>query len=556
MKNTKNTTVEFEKLFTTIESFFGESKHPSLHHYINDNLKEQLSVYITSELLKSANSRQYLPTLRRIILHHDFRIVGDYLRAIVLNDSVAINNIEKLDDQNPNYRAINHNRFVGFSTLLNKPNRKINFVNKIENLFNTRKNDSITMFLSGEEEKPHILKLINETKGYLGEYIDSNIDLEGVNSLVRKGLVKKIQITKSEIAVTKRNNPNKKGRFQKELVNTQRMLDILNLRNSDAKIVLPKDITSKRSATLKMLRPFAVFFDPLTGNHYSITKFQKGKTLEEVLLVTTNTEKRREYFNNIRAILECLYKNGIVWGDMAPRNIIVDEDEKNIAYHILDFEKTQLMHGEVPFKDRVEHARGPMCVEEFGTICTREEVEEIFKGYFEPTKWDLYTKARVPFIKPKREVVDMLVNGEKTDYTLGAYNSLERGIMEVRFPYKGNNGEMLYPIHASFKIDHYIGSKYDRKTTELFIKSKSYGLFEKVILILTNALEVVDNDFILDDLKSAINGEIGVLNKKESNSLKLLKNLIDALYNVQNKEELIVRMSSSFMTTTAQNFSQ
>ena len=39
IQTTKQRTVEFEKLFTTIKTFFDESKNPSLYHYINDNLK-------------------------------------------------------------------------------------------------------------------------------------------------------------------------------------------------------------------------------------------------------------------------------------------------------------------------------------------------------------------------------------------------------------------------------------------------------------------------------------------------------------------------------------
>ena len=549
IKNTKQKTVEFEKMFSIIKTFFDESKNSSLYYYKNHNLTEQLSVYITSEIQKMNNPEHYLPTLKKIILYHDFRIVSDYLRAVASNNDEVKNSIENLDDKNPDYRTINYDRFKVSNDIANKTEKNVVFVDKIEDIFKPVKTESILMFLPRSEKKNDIINLIKETKGYLGEYIDSNLDLEGINSLVRKGLVKKIQLTADEISVTKKNNPDKKGRFENELINTQKMADVLKLKGKGDHIILPKNQFTSKTAILKMLQPYAIFFDSSSQNFYSITKFQKGKTLEDVLLSTKDIQKRKEHFTNIRAILEHLYQNGIVWGDLAPRNIIVVEEKEKIEYSILDFEKTKIMDGPVPLKDRIEHTRGPMCVEEFGTICTRQEVEEIFKGYFEPSKWDVSTKDNVPFIKPKRELIDILINRGKKDYTFGEYNNLELEVMEVRFPLTVN-GKLLHPLYPSFKIDHYLGSEYDRKTTELFIKSKGYGLFPETISVLNMALEIVDNDFILNDLKSSVAGKTFILDKTNNSALKLLKELIDNLYQIQNKEDLLSVINNFTKETT------
>lgn len=534
LEKTNKNNNEFEQTFEHIKKFFDESQHESLRHYRNENLKEQLAVYITGELVKLKNYQKYIPTLKNIIFYHDFRLIADYLRAIAENNIEIKNSVEKLDKDNGDYRDISFNRF---KTVNNKNKKNVKFVNNIEDIFTVADTNSIVMFVPTESAKNDIQEFIRETNGFLGEYIDSNLDLEGINSLVRKGLVKKIQLPSNRTFITKKNNPDKKGRFQNELINTQKMATLLEIKNENDKITLPKNRYIEKPSFLKMLKPDAIFFDSSTQNYYSITKYQDGKTLEEVIITEKNTEKRKAHLVNATAILEHLYAKGIIWGDMAPRNIIVSEKNDEIYYYILDFEKTKILNGSVPFESRVENARGPMCVEEFGAICSREEVEAAFKDYFEPGRWDLNTKDKIPFVKPKRELIDILEHSGKKDYSFGDYNSLELQVMDVRFPYQYDN-KLLYPLYASFKIDHYIGSEYDRKTTELFIKSKKHNLFGKTIIVLNNALEVVANDLILDELKISIAGKTFSENKGHNASLKLLKDLINELYSSKDKKSM------------------
>src|SRR5205807_1701020 len=80
-----------------------------------------------------------------------------------------------------------------------------------------------------------------------------------------------------------------------------------------------------------------------------------------------------------------------------------------------------------------------------------------------------------PFEKPKRELVAIFeARGEKS-YTLGAYNRLEQQVMKVRFPFTDEAKNIKhYPLYICFKVDHYLGSEYDRKTTELLMSAYEY----------------------------------------------------------------------------------
>ena len=260
-------------------------------------------------------------------------------------------------------------------------------------------------------------------------------------------------------------------------------------------------------------------------------------TLEWVLLNEKCAKKRERYLVACRMVLDSLYEKGIVWGDMAPRNILVEMDGDIIKFFLLDFEKTYFTEESVPLSARIEHARGPMCVEEFGAICSQEEVEKCFRGYFFPSLWDYESIEPVDLIRSKREVLDILSGRGIKHPSVGKYNSTEREIMGVRFPFLRLDGREEYPLHISFKIDHYFGAEYDRKTTEIFIFAHASGDLELVCDILRKFIEFYENwKFIIALEKAAQIEDLKVIEVHDSIE-KELRSLINELYESRGDEE-------------------
>ena len=279
------------------------------------------------------------------------------------------------------------------------------------------------------------LRLLHDARWRLSDLIEAQPDLLGVNSLVREGLVRSLYLPDGLRIITKRNNPSKQGRFLNEQYNVDEIVARLGLPERSSSVQV-----GESDLRLKVIRPFAVACDRPREAFYSLAYYEDHPTLESILLREKLDVQRRRYLAYARRVLDHLYSEGIVWGDMAPRNILVEEGETGVTFYLLDFEKTYFTEGSVPLVQRAEHARGPMCVEEFGAVCFPDEVAYCFDGYFAPEAWSLSDASPIPFAKPKREVIDILLANGISQPTLGQYNAAERLIIDIRFPFIGEDG--------------------------------------------------------------------------------------------------------------------
>ena len=76
--------------------------------------------------------------------------------------------------------------------------------------------------------------------------------------------------------------------------------------------------------------------------------------------------------------------------------------------------------------------------------------------------------------------------------------------MKVRFPFTdGAKNIKRYPLYICFKVDHYLGSEYDRKTTELLMSAYEYDCLLATVDVLEQVLQNLDNQLILEDLTAA-----------------------------------------------------
>jgi hypothetical protein len=342
---------------------------------------------------------------------------------------------------------------------------------------------------------PECQRLFADVDWRIGEFIEAQGDLPGINCLVREGLVKWFTLASGRTLVAKRDNPAKPGRFLQEQRNVAALVERLGLIPPGAFVDAGED-GAGRPLRVKIVRPVCVIADRTRPALFSLSLLEPHPTLES-LLRSERGGARAALLTAARAVLECLYAHGVIWGDMAPRNILVERHDAATTWHLLDFEKTILTRAPATPAERLEHARGPMCVEEFGAVCSLSEVKDCFRGYFEPEAWDLSDPRPVPFARPKREIVDLLRSARGGAFSYGDYNAAEKEILGVRFPFHGRDGRQRLPLYVSFKVDHYLGAEYDRKTTELLVAGRDANLLGEVVDVLDDILVDLENERLL-----------------------------------------------------------
>ncbi|PKC66479.1 hypothetical protein RhiirA1_459670 [Rhizophagus irregularis] len=483
LKNVSNEQDRKVKLVGAILNILSTTPSQGLSYYANQPLYKQLGNYIANKIPKEADSSKVLSLIQRVISRCDFRLIEDYLFALETQDNYLVNLIESEINKPDFQQKVDHYRFQRLTKGNRTHNRKLILKDNPEALFSEETPGDIIAYVADPTLKNTFTSLFERSQGHLSEYIDTHHDLLGLYSLIRKGLVKSIQLNSDQFIVTKRDNPDKKGRFLTEQRNINRISDILNLKYRDSFVDL-SDQSSIHKVRLKLIKPFAIFADKQQHKFYSLAYLQEGKTLEEVLLYEQDPTARFEHLKNSRKILDFLYEKGVIWGDMAPRNTIVNQMSGATDYYILDFEKTKILNHSASLTERQEHCRGQMCVEEFGAICSLEEGKTCFRGYFEPEKWDLNSLDPVPFEKPKRELVAIFEARGEEFYTLGAYNRLEQQVMKVRFPFTDGAKNKRHPLHICFKVDHYLGDLATATTYNTLQENRQcyeYDFLEEVI---------------------------------------------------------------------------
>ncbi len=484
------------RLARHIAGILRSSANQSFSFYRNDALTGQIAIamarHITATEVSEIDAGLFAAALEKL----DFMLVAELLDSIVsaerrqwLNELLGGNKALFYEHQMERFYQVMQQHGEA---------AKYTHVEDLPSIFNGEIETGYLVYWAGRRDE-ECLSLFEDAKWHLRALIDAQTDLPGINSLVREGLVKSLTLPTGRRVITKRNNPSKQGRFLSEQYNVSEIVSRLGLPTQNSFVRIGNELH------LQVIRPFTVVADCAEGAFYSFSNFEVYPTLEHILLTEKDAEKRYQYLSMARQVLEHLYSNGIVWGDMAPRNILVQEDGGITTFLLLDFEKTAFTDGAVALAQRLEHARGPMCVEEFGAVCSLPEVVQCFDGYFDPAGWNEFDASPIPFAKPKREVMDILKSNGCTSPTIGQYNKMEGQMIEVRFPFFGEDGVLRLPLHTSFKVDHYLGAEYDRKTTELFMKAKSYGYLTQAVDALNAVLQGLENEKIIFQIEARLN---------------------------------------------------
>lgn len=500
------------------------SVHESLKYYRTPELVDRLARFVEKMFRDCELSDTNLSELKNIMSECDIRSLADYWRILKKPNGVedAFNNLSASELGLARYEALKSNGEskvcleVETVTELFDDNLPVD-----SQLINLNKYGDLAVAKELQE-------FLTKIEGNFTQFYKAQFDLPGINSLVRRGLVKDLYLESGTRLVIKRDNPDKANRFRTEQENIAVLSEKLELKRAFDCREIDK-LSDGRRLDIQLVRPIAVLSDKQNKVFYSFMPFYEGQTLEEVLR-SLKDDEQEPYLEAVNKLLEFLYSQGVEWGDFAPRNILVSKsNESELLLTILDFEKTRLMDSPMSFEEKVEHCRGPMCVEEFGALCDLKKLKSTFDPYFNPDSWDTETTDPVPFKKPKRELKAIFEARKLSNPNLGDYNRLEKDVLGVRLPVELENGERLYPLEANFKIDHYFGPDYDRKLTEIFLYANSEGNLDKVIELVNRGNRIVDDQMFLVDLQKLFPRSAPQIFADDRQEKGLLLSLVDDL---------------------------
>ncbi|PKC03204.1 hypothetical protein RhiirA5_424129 [Rhizophagus irregularis] len=211
LKNVSNEQDRKVKLVGAILNILSTTPSQGLSYYANQPLYKQLGNYIANKIPKEADSSKVLSLIQRVISRCDFRLIEDYLFALETQDNYLVNLIESEINKPDFQQKVDHYRFQRLTKGNRTHNRKLILKDNPEALFSKETPGDIIAYVADPTLKNTFTSLFERSQGHLSEYIDTHHDLLGLYSLIRKGLVKSIQLNSDQFIVTKRDNPDKKG---------------------------------------------------------------------------------------------------------------------------------------------------------------------------------------------------------------------------------------------------------------------------------------------------------------------------------------------------------
>lgn len=539
-----------EKIIASLK----EGANPSLRYQGNTKLLSNLAFKIVEKIKGKTNLEHILTIVLSLIKNQDYRFVADYLYARRTNKIEILNIFERLiaTDNPPEINRLRYQlQLARFLSVVSCPGKAdISIISHLEDLFSQSQQGTAIYLIDSSMESP-LTALLHDVGVELGTFIEQQYNFPSLNALVRQGVVRAWVLPDGKAIVSKRDNPQKPGRFRKEQFNYKAILSRMEGKNT---LHLDKTI-NKKNIFLKIAQPFAYIWDSNSRRNYALSIQSEGISLEDLLMEECDQAVRHDYLVHCRLILDTLFERGILWGDMSPRNILVQQTEQTISYHIFDFEKTQVMDEPISLEKRIEHCRGQICVEEFGIICTPEEMQICFHGYFNPEEWDFESEEALRF--PQRpEVADILKGRGIHDVTLGKYNQTDREMMNARIPdIDPQTRKRGFPGHLNFKVEHYLScagyqnaGDYERKTTEILIAAKQYECFNSIVLLLTEATDIVESAFLKTEFDYILDNKSTEWVIPPKQSIKILTHTIDSFYQSRKDKKAFQNLSACWRT--------
>ena len=395
----------------------------------------------------------------------------------------------------------------------------------VKTLEGLRDTDGLTMILYDRAYEQEISVFLEQCANLPGPFIERQFDIPSRNAVFRDGVVKSWRLPHGTGVVSKRDNRRKENRLLAEQRNVNLILERIHA-SHEARVALGDRIGGP---CFTISRPICIFRDPTTTFCYAIWLEKPGESLEELLLSRDLSQQhRQQHLNNYRRCLDLLFDHGIVWRDMSPRNVLVEQSVSDV-YHCVDFEKVEVGDRSLNIESRIEACRTQFCVEEFGVICPEEELLDTFSGLFLPGQWDLESDAPLPFV-PRVEIAAVLTERGIEHVSIGMFNRLDQQVREVRRPrVDPATGRLVRPGLLGFRVEHYLSlsadidcSDYDRKTTEVLLAAHAHGRLIEAFRCLSTYVDRLEAAIIVrefDAILTAGNSQCFQYPEREAESL-------------------------------------
>ena len=447
--------------------------------------------------------------------YRDDRLVAVYLHALeTARTDVAELCARAATDRKAHYQLGAH-RFA-------QPGPAFRFVDDLDEVL-APEEDPVA-HVTDSPLRPVIESMLGELGRGFSAFIENQHEVPGPNARVRQGIVRSWYLPDGTRVASKRANPLKPGRFEREQRTVRRLAGLG-----------PIDVGRSRKA--KVAPPLATV--RADGRVYAISCWVPGESLETALL---DRNDHREVLRHYRDLMDALLDHGVLWGDLSPRNVLRDGD----VFHLVDFEKSVLLDRPITAEERVLYCRGQVGVEELGVLCSPQDVKWCLRGYFDPDAWDLNSASPLPF--PQRpEVADVLRGRGVPQPSLGQYNRTDTEIFDVRSPEDDpTTGGWRYPGLVNFRVEHYLScagrtdaGDFDRKTTEVLIAGRVHGCFEEVMRAVEENVDEVERLFVLAEFRDLLEGRTDGVITAPTVAIDRLVGRIDALYEARGDAGLL-----------------
>lgn len=357
--------------------------------------------------------------------------------------------------------------------------------------FSPEKKNTTGLFLKDGKQKQLVEGLSEICDGDFFTFVQQLPNFIGIHSNARIGTIKKASVNGVDV-IFKINSARKPERF----INEQKAVQSLNeLGITKSKLSIKKK--NNQAFTVRLLDYLAIIKDYETGNCYSVSKEVKLPTAEEILIESRDYEIREQILSDMTRLIDYFFKKGIIWHDIAPRNILIKQKASGNEYTILDFERTKFQDT-VSEEDINNFFRESFCIEEFSVICSAQEIARHFKKYYAPRSWDLKNKSPVSLNNPKKDYLEILKRRGIENPSQGEYDRFEQENIKIRFPFKRLN-EKVFPLHLSFKVNHFFDFFVDLDVMELMMYAKANNCFYELIKYFSEYMNKIDELLFIED---------------------------------------------------------
>lgn len=426
------------------------------------------------------------------------RWAGEYLRAAAAGDTAVVALLEQVARETDDMQRGRLMYEVG-RLLFGVPAGATSIV--LGDREEVLRGAEATLCPEDDAARPVFETMLAQLGSGLQEFVENQDEVSGPNARVRQGVVKTWYLPDGTRVASKRRNPQKPERFAREQENWTAVA--ARVAGEDGHRSSFGD--PSRARYVAVVPRLGLVRDQASKEVFAISRWISGTSIESLLHGLPDGPRRREILADYRALLDFLLDRGVLWGDMSPRNVLLDDAEVP-TYWLVDFEKTAVVDAPVPFPERVDFCRGQVAVEELGVLCPRPELEEVLSGYFDIAGWDFRSEAPLSF-PPRPEVAALLRARSVVTPTQGEYHAADLEILHVRSPDTHPvTGKRRLVGLVGFRVEHYLScagldtaSDYDTRTTEILIAARRVGYFDPVWDLLNEAAGRLELEFTVSE---------------------------------------------------------